>query len=120
MHVAAKPDEIAKLPAATPPLADKLAPEEGSWDPDGAWGVNGGGRIMTTSLSLLTLEVYYRHTPLYRAIRETTRIRNDNRARPAREPLSGGGRFATKSAYTGMTGLRGPGFPGGGAPVRVD
>jgi hypothetical protein len=25
-----------------------------------------GGRIMWTSLSLLTLEVYYRHLPLYR------------------------------------------------------
>ena len=25
-----------------------------------------GGRIMVSSLSLLTLEVYYRHLPLYR------------------------------------------------------
>ncbi|HEY1066315.1 MAG TPA: prenyltransferase/squalene oxidase repeat-containing protein, partial [Pirellulales bacterium] len=37
---------------------------EGSWDPRGQWG-NQGGRIFTTSLSLLTLEVYYRHLPLY-------------------------------------------------------
>ena len=29
-------------------------------------GADGGGRIMFTSLSLLTLEVYYRHLPLYR------------------------------------------------------
>ncbi len=40
----------------------------GSWDPDkpvrDAWGVQ-GGRIMTTSLSALTLEVYYRYLPLY-------------------------------------------------------
>ena len=28
--------------------------------------LNDGGRIMYTSLSLLTLEVYYRHLPLYR------------------------------------------------------
>jgi hypothetical protein len=30
-----------------------------------AWGAE-GGRIMTTSLSILCLEVYYRHLPLYR------------------------------------------------------
>ena len=34
--------------------------------PNGPWGRDGGGRIMYTSLSLLTLEVYYRHLPLYR------------------------------------------------------
>ncbi len=39
---------------------------DGSWDPKGdAFGAV-GGRIMTTSLSLLNLEVYYRHAPLYR------------------------------------------------------
>jgi hypothetical protein len=38
----------------------------GSWDPTGdAWGRH-GGRLYTTSLSVLTLEVYYRHLPLYR------------------------------------------------------
>jgi len=41
----------------------------GSWDPDkpnrDAWGPN-GGRIMMTSLSALTLEVYYRYLPLYK------------------------------------------------------
>jgi hypothetical protein len=35
----------------------------GSWDGAGA---QGGGRIMATSLNLLSLEVYYRHLPLYR------------------------------------------------------
>jgi hypothetical protein len=36
----------------------------GSWDPTGdAYG--GQGRLMYTSLALLTLEVYYRHLPLY-------------------------------------------------------
>jgi hypothetical protein len=40
--------------------------EAGSWDSSkDQWG-HAGGRIMTTSLSLLTLEVYYRHLPLYR------------------------------------------------------
>jgi hypothetical protein len=41
----------------------------GSWDPlrpvPDAWG-DRAGRLYTTSLSLLTLEVYYRYLPLYR------------------------------------------------------
>lgn len=41
----------------------------GSWDPreptPDAWG-DQGGRLMTTSLSCLTLEVYYRYLPLYK------------------------------------------------------
>jgi hypothetical protein len=32
----------------------------------GSWGGSQGGRIMATSLTLLCLEVYYRHLPLYR------------------------------------------------------
>ena len=40
----------------------------GSWDPAGPtkdqWGDH-GGRLMTTSLSALTLEVYYRYLPRY-------------------------------------------------------
>ena len=32
----------------------------------GSWPGSAGGRIMATSLSLLCLEVYYRHLPLYR------------------------------------------------------
>lgn len=32
----------------------------------GSWGGSQGGRIMATSLSMLCLEVYYRHLPLYR------------------------------------------------------
>ncbi len=41
----------------------------GSWDPASpardVWG-DQGGRIMMTSLSCLTLEVYYRYLPLYK------------------------------------------------------
>ncbi len=41
----------------------------GSWDPNkptkDRWGTN-GGRVMTTSFSALTLEVYYRYLPLYK------------------------------------------------------
>lgn len=39
--------------------------ERGSWDPKGdRWG-DAGGRLYVTCLSLCTLEVYYRHLPLY-------------------------------------------------------
>jgi hypothetical protein len=42
----------------------------GSWappvEPTTDFGTREGGRLMATSLSLLTLEVYYRHLPLYR------------------------------------------------------
>jgi hypothetical protein len=38
----------------------------GSWDPEGDHWCRAGGRLMKTSLSVLTLEVYYRHLPLYR------------------------------------------------------
>lgn len=43
--------------------------DAGSWDPKlptpDPWG-GAGGRLLQTSLSCLTLEVYYRHLPLYR------------------------------------------------------
>lgn len=39
----------------------------GSWDPtNDAWG-HYGGRVMQTSLSCLTLEIYYRYLPLFKA-----------------------------------------------------
>jgi hypothetical protein len=42
------------------------SPANGSWPPDGTITGRGGGRLTTTCLSLLTLEVYYRHLPLYK------------------------------------------------------
>ena len=38
----------------------------GSWDPDRLWG-GYGGRVFSTSLGALCLEVYYRYLPLYSA-----------------------------------------------------
>jgi len=38
----------------------------GSWSPTGDPHADAGGRIMITSLSCLTLEVYYRYLPLYK------------------------------------------------------
>ncbi len=40
-------------------------PNQGSWSSAGDAHGSAGGRLMATSLSLLTLEVYYRHLPLY-------------------------------------------------------
>jgi hypothetical protein len=36
----------------------------GSWDPDPVWGGH-GGRVYSTALSALALEVYYRHEPVH-------------------------------------------------------
>jgi hypothetical protein len=40
------------------------AQEAGSWDPDRLWG-GYGGRVYSTAMSCLCLEVYYRYLPLY-------------------------------------------------------
>ena len=52
-------------------LQTKLLPEQrrdgdmaGSWDPDAMWG-SYGGRVYSTALGALCLEVYYRYLPLY-------------------------------------------------------
>ena len=49
-----------------PEHQEKRGGERGSWDPNGdRWG-DAGGRLYVTCLSLYTLEVYYRHLPIYR------------------------------------------------------
>jgi hypothetical protein len=46
--------------------ANQASADFGSWTSAGdTWGKSGGGRLMVTSLNLLTLEVYYRYLPLY-------------------------------------------------------
>ena len=46
---------------------------EGSWDPDSPtkdnWGSQ-GGRLFCTSLSTLTLEIYYRSLPIFKQMLE--------------------------------------------------
>ena len=37
----------------------------GSWDPDPVWGGH-GGRVYSTALAAMTLEVYYRYLPMHR------------------------------------------------------
>jgi hypothetical protein len=38
----------------------------GSWEPEAGWFGSSCGRLGTTAMCLLTLEVYYRHLPLYK------------------------------------------------------
>ena len=40
-------------------------PQEGSWKPGGGHNDSKGGRLWVTCLSVMTLEVYYRHLPMY-------------------------------------------------------
>ncbi len=58
---------LRKLLIATQTRSNTCA--NGSWDPDepakDQWGFQ-GGRLMTTALSCLTLEIYYRYLPLYK------------------------------------------------------
>lgn len=53
-------------------LQNRRGHEAGSWDPmGGAIGghdVHVGGRLYMTALAICTLEVYYRHLPIYRSI----------------------------------------------------
>lgn len=45
---------------------DDESHEDGSWYFDEAWS-DRGGRLYTTTLAILTLEVYYRYMPMYQA-----------------------------------------------------
>jgi len=62
--------------------------DKGSWDPfnpqPDVWG-RSAGRLYVTSLSLLTLEVYYRYLPLYRARDAKFEGTDDELGQPAAE-----------------------------------
>lgn len=45
-------------------LQRRGGPLDGSWDPDAVWGGH-GGRVYSTALSVMTLEVYYRYLPMH-------------------------------------------------------
>ena len=53
--------------------------DAGSWDADGEHIGRSCGRLGTTCMTLLTLEVYYRHLPLYKrdtgGLKELERIK---------------------------------------------
>ncbi len=51
---------------------NSTGPNRGSWIADDTFTGTSGGRLCCTSLSLLTLEVYYRHLPLYKRERPVT------------------------------------------------
>ena len=42
-------------------------PQAGSWEPRGEH-ASAGGRVYMTSLAVCSLEVYYRHLPIFRQI----------------------------------------------------
>ncbi len=45
---------------------ERVGKDAGSWPPNGRWtGKSGGGRVMSTAMSALSLEVYYRYLPMY-------------------------------------------------------
>ncbi|MHC4914944.1 MAG: prenyltransferase/squalene oxidase repeat-containing protein [Planctomycetota bacterium] len=46
------------------PLDGSLNDKDGSWDPYAGWGPT-AGRVYSTALGALTLEVYYRYLPMY-------------------------------------------------------
>ncbi|MEM7168180.1 MAG: prenyltransferase/squalene oxidase repeat-containing protein [Planctomycetota bacterium] len=48
------------------PLQSDRGHRAGSWDPDPNWIGAAGGRVATTAMLVLTFEVYYRYTPLWK------------------------------------------------------
>lgn len=47
----------------------KSGHKTGSWNPEGTDFGSRGGRMYSTSMALLTLQVYYRHLPMYRFVK---------------------------------------------------
>ena len=51
---------------------EKSGHKTGSWSPQGTDQGHRGGRLYSTSMALMTLQVYYRHLPMYRPVRRTS------------------------------------------------
>jgi hypothetical protein len=51
---------------------EKSGHKAGSWSPQGTDQGHRGGRLYSTSMALMTLQVYYRHLPMYRPVRRTS------------------------------------------------
>jgi hypothetical protein len=49
-------------------LQEKSGHKAGSWSPEGVAFGEAGGRLYATCMALITLEVYYRHLPMYRTV----------------------------------------------------
>ena len=77
----------------------------GSWDPakptKDLWG-DAGGRLMMTSLSALTLEVYFRSLPLYKLDRDSDEAAaaKPGGKRPAAKPDENGGKTGAPQTET--------------------
>ena len=52
------------------PLQDRDPHSSGSWAPEPNWVGRSGGRIYSTAINVLTLEVYYRYRPVF-AVRKS-------------------------------------------------
>ena len=61
-------------------------PLAGSWNPDGLW-AGYGGRVYSTAMSTLCLEVYYRYLPMFEVAQENNAqtLRNAKRTRASNE-----------------------------------
>ena len=53
------------LQQALLPLQSREAHSGGSWDPEPNWVGRSGGRVYSTAINILTLEVYYRYRPVF-------------------------------------------------------
>ena len=58
----------------------KEGPDAGSWEGDDLWGCH-GGRIYTTAMATLTLEVYYRFLPIYGGVSTARNTSDDAHSR---------------------------------------
>ncbi len=58
----------AAMSVELPAMQQRDGQEKGSWDPGGAPHAARGGRLYVTCLMILSLEVYYRHLPVYRRV----------------------------------------------------